>query len=170
MNALVFAFIVGQGRPVHPGGKVVLPASAASKPVTAREAREAFTKVAALLMKTNGRPLGTTSIPAADRPATRAEIVAEMARLYKAAEPAFRFTPAPTTHDASKFRIDAAQKAPLDRLVTRGAVARIGPLAVGPTLGLTPKQFGDALGFFMARVSQLSHLPSPKWTPMLQGE
>lgn len=158
-----------KGRPVHPGAKPSVSAEADNKPVTAREARESFSRVIALVTKVNGRPLGTPKIVAADRPATRSEIVAEMDRIFLAAQSGFFYTPAAVKHDASKFKIDAAQKAALDRLVNRGFVARIGPLAVGPQAGLTVKQFGDALGFFMARASQLSHLPSARWTPMLQG-
>lgn len=113
--------------------------------------------------------MGEPKLAATDRPATRSEIVGEMDRLFRAAQPGFFFTPAAVPHDPSKFKIDPAQKLALDKLVTLGFVARIGPLAVGPQSGLTAKQFGDALGFFMARASQLSHLPSSRWTPMLQG-
>jgi hypothetical protein len=173
MNAFLFAIAMQQvpaTKPVHPGQKPSAAAAADVKPVTAREARETFLRVEDLLRKVNGKPLGMPTIAAADRPVTRVEVVSEMARLYKAAEPIFKFTPAPVPHDKSKFKIDAAVAPALDRLVTRGCVARIGPLAVGPGPGLTPKQFGDAVGFFTSRVQQMVHLPSAKWTPMLQKE
>lgn len=170
MSPLLFAIVAQQGRPVHPKTAPSLPAAVATKPVTAREAREALGRAATLLTKVSGRSLGACSIPSADRPASRSEIVGEMARLYTAAEPTFRFTPASVPFDPSKFKIDPARKAALSRLVLHGCVARIGPLATGPGPGLTPKEFGDALGFFMARLSQMGHLPSPKWTPILQGD
>jgi len=160
---------VPSGRPVHPGAKPSPASEADAKPVTAREVRESFVRTIGLMEKVRGSSLGKPALPAADRPATRAEIVGEMNRLFRAAQPGFFFTPAPVAHDASVFRIDAAQKSALDKLVTLGFVAKIGPLAVGPQPGLTTKQFGDALGFFMARASQLSHLPNSRWTPMLQG-
>ena len=170
MSVLLAALVLGQA----PGGKPPRvkhkPVVVGEQPVTAREAHEAFARLGALLKKTNALPMGTPGIPLADRPATRAEMVAEMARLAKANEPAFRFVPAPVPHDPHLFNIVAAQRPSLDRLVTLGSVARIGPLAVGPGAGLTPAQFGDALGFFAARIAQMSHLPSPKWTPMLQSE
>lgn len=173
MNAFLFAVVMHQdvaGKPVHPGKKPSAVASADTKPVTAREARDTFIQVAELLRKVNGRSFGVPAIAAADRPVTRAEVLKEMVRLHKAAEPVFKFTPAPVPHDKAKLKIDAALLPALDRLVSGGFVARIGPLAVGPQPGLTPKQFGDAVGFFTSRVSQVAHLPSAKWTPMLQKE
>lgn len=154
-------------KPVHPGHKAAA-ATEDKRPITAREAGQAFDRLAGLFQKVNGVALGATTLPTSDRLATRSEIVAEMGRLMKAAAPTIRFTPAPVRHDPSVFRIDAAQRATLDRLVTLGFVARIGPLVVGPSPNLTPHEFGDALGFFMARLAQVSHLPSPKWTPMLE--
>lgn len=170
MSVLLAALVLGQvptGKPPRVKHKLVV---MGEQSVTAIEAREAFTRLGALFKRTSALPMGTTAIPAANRPATRAEIVAEMARLAKASEPAFRFVPAPVPHDARLFNVAAAQRSTLDRLVTWGCVARIGPLAVGPGTSLTPSQFGDALGFFAARIAQMSHLPSPKWTPMLQKE
>ena len=155
------------GKPVHPGRKPI-PGVSDDRPVTAREAASAFDRVANLFHRADGASLGATSIPPLDRPATRTEIVAEMDRFLRAAEPILRFTPAPERHDPSVFRIEADERIALDRLVTVGCVAKIGPLAVGPSTGLTPSQFGDAMGFFVARLAQMSHLPSPKWTPMLQ--
>jgi hypothetical protein len=172
MNAFLFTMIIGQGtdgRPVHPGRKPSQAATADGKPVTAKEVRESFVRAGELIKKVGQRSSGAPAIAANNRPATRSEVVAEMARIYKAAEPGFRFTPVSVPFDPSKFKIDATQKPALSMLVTRGFVARIGPLAVGPQPGLTTKEFGDALGFFLARLSQLSHLPSSKWTPMLQG-
>lgn len=151
-------------KPVHPTHG---PIAVSEAPVTAREARAAFARATTLLEKVNGRPLGTVSIPVAAREATRAEIVAEMGRIYVASEPTFRIVPMAVAHDAARFRIDPSQRATLDRLVARGCVARLGPLATGSKPGLSPKELGDALGFFVARLGQMSHLPSPKWTPSL---
>ncbi len=163
---LVLVVAQTAGKPVHPTRKVLAVDAA---PVTAREVRVAFVRAATLLFKVNGRALGTPRVPEADRAATRAEIVAEMGRFYTQAETTFRFIPANVRHDPTKYRMDASQRVTLDKLVTRGCVAPIGPLAVGPSAGLTPKEFGDALGFFVARLGQMGHLPSPQWTPILQS-
>jgi hypothetical protein len=32
----------------------------------------------------------------------------------------------------------------------------------------TASQFGDTLGFFLARVAETTYTPSSKWTPILQ--
>ena len=158
-------FPILQEKPAHPprtSQKVSL------APVTAREAQAAFGKLGSLLQKVGGVAYGPSSIVAEDRAATRTEIVAEMMRFYRAAEPTFRFIPALVPYSASMFKIDAAQKLSLSKLVSRGCIGRIAPLAVGPDATLTPKEFGDALGFFSARLMQMSHLPSPEFTPSLQ--
>ena len=167
---IVFALPTQGGKPIHPSHKAAEAAIEDIRPVTAREASSALRRMTGLFERVNGSKLGTVGIVPADRPATRTEIVLELDRIFRSASPNFRFTPAPTKYDPALFRIDASQRPALARLVTVGCVAKIGPLAVGPTSGLTPKEFGDALGMFMARLAQMSHLPSPKWTPMLQGD
>jgi hypothetical protein len=62
------------------------------------------------------------------------------------------------------------QRDNLEMLVRMGAVAKIGPLATGPGNVLTVPEFGDAIGFFLARMAQMTHLPSSKWTPALRKE
>lgn len=165
--ALVFQ---DQSRPKHPGAKPTVAVLKDVRPVTVHEARSSFNRCLGLLQKAIGSPLGTSKLPDANRAVTREEIVGEMTRIYAVLAPAYKFTPAPVKHDSSVFKISAAQRANLDKLVTRGCVARIGPLAVGPAQGLTVSEFGDALGFFVARVTEMTHLPSPKWTPRLQSD
>ena len=159
--------LVLQGKPVHPA-QASIPVSDAS--VTAREAREAFARYGKLIQKVNGFPLGTPGIPENELPVTRAQVVAEMARFYGVAGPTFRFIPAAVPFDAKKLRIERSQLPSLTNLVRRGFIGRVSPLAVGPSSSLTPKQFGDALGFFASRIVQMSHLPSPTFTPFLQGD
>ena len=154
-----------QGRPAHPA-QTAIPVGNA--PVSAREAREAFRRYSALLVKVNGVPLGEGTVPAVDRPVTRAEVVSEMTRLYRSSATAFRFIPADVAFDAAKFKIDAGKKPLLADLVRHGCIGRVSPLAVGPGPSLTPREFGDALGFFASRLAQMSHLPSPTFTPGLQ--
>jgi hypothetical protein len=43
-------------------------------------------------------------------------------------------------------------------------------LATGPTDSITVSDFGDAIGFFVSRVAQMSHMPNRKWTPWLRDE
>ena len=157
-------------RPVHPKPTAILAAPQETAPVTAREARDAFARLIALYGDVNGVRLGAPSIPALDRPATRGEVVAEMARLYRTAEPGIRFTPAEIRFDVSRLSIDRPSLPILRRLVARGFVGPVAPLATGPKPTLGIKQFGDALGFFGSRLAQISHLPSPAWTPMLKPD
>jgi hypothetical protein len=109
-------------------------------------------------------------IQASNQPVTRTEVVREFERTFSLAEPSFKFTPAKVKFDSSQFTLsDAESKTRLKKLVAWGAVARLGPLACGskPTLGI--HDFGDAVGFFISRVSSLTHYPSSRWTPYLNG-
>ena len=164
MIPLVFA-LATQSRPVHPTKPTVTVTQAA---VTAREAKESIGRLSALIVKVTGAPLGGSRVPAEERAVTRAEVVAEMARIYRASAIAFRFVPSPVAFDASKFRMDSAELSNLKDLVRHGCIGRLSPLAVGPGANMTPKQFGDALGFFASRLMQMSHLPDPVFTPSLQ--
>ena len=154
-----------QGRPVRPPVSRTL---TSDSPVTAREAHEAFNRWGKLLFKVNATPTGAPGFSSSDLPVTRSQVIAEMARLYKASASAIRFVPQAVPFDAAKLRIDALQMPALRTLVRLGFVGRVAPLAVGPGTSLTPKEFGDALGFFSSRLMQISHLPSPTFTPSLQ--
>jgi hypothetical protein len=53
-------------------------------------------------------------------------------------------------------------------LVRLGAVARVGPLATNKSDTIDAPDFGDAIGFFLARMAEITHQPSSKWTPWLR--
>lgn len=140
-------------------------------PVTCDEARTTFTRVESILRKALRLPgqTGIVSIPGGKSPVSRTQVVAEFSRIYEVVKPKVKLSPAPVVYDASVIKIsDAKQRANAEKLIRLGAVAKIGPLVVGPSDTLTIPQFGDAVGFFMARMAFITHMPSNKWTPGLQ--
>lgn len=141
-------------------------------PVSQAEVRAVFIRVNKILSDSElvKRPVGDPFIPDHKTPATRSQIVAELSRVYQSASPSFKVSLRPVKVDLKAIRVpDAATRRRLTTLIAAGTVARYGPLASGPGPGLTTSEFGDALGFFLARISELTNMPSSKWTPYLHG-
>lgn len=136
-------------------------------PVTLDEVRASFARLEAVLVKRHKVSIPATKLPAGSSPATRAQIVGEIVRLFDALRPKFRFTPRPPrTYDAViDARNDPALAKDLNRLIRFGMVAPVGPLATGPGPNLTPQQLGDALGFAFVQMGGMLHQPDPKWSP-----
>lgn len=141
-------------------------------PVTMSEARAVFDRAQKLMQTTLAMKAGGVSaIPTGDKPVTRTQVVTEMARLYNLVQPKVKLTPAPTAFDAKVVRLsDAKQKANLMTLIRMGAIAKVGPLATGPSDTLTVPQFGDAVGFFLSRMAYMTHMPSADWTASLKKD
>jgi len=100
--------------------------------------------------------------------ANRSHIIRTYHRQFLAAKPLFKLKPRPVVFDKSVLNTtDPATKAALEELITWGFVSRIGNIATG-TGAVTLEEFGDTLGFFLSRMSELTHQPSVKWTPFLQ--
>lgn len=141
--------------------------------VTRQEATAVFKRVAtALRIFTGGR---VKSFAPAFQPTgvlTRTELVKEFDRVFETAKPYFKFAPRPVKFDARVFSVkDADARKKLDKLVLWGCVARIGPVATAPKDELALAEFGDAVGFLLVRIAELTHTPSSKWTPaMMHGD
>jgi hypothetical protein len=104
--------------------------------------------------------------------ATREQVILEFGRLFEIARPHFMFTPRKVKYDPSILTIKKGTRAraELEVMIPLQFVAKVGPLAAGLKPTLTLKQFGDAVGFFYARIADLTHTPSSKWSPyMNQG-
>lgn len=104
----------------------------------------------------------------AARPATRAEMVAEFDRIMTMARPRFRGRPIRQVVDQPL--IDSRNPSPetraqLKRLIEWGFVGPVSPLATDPSQTLTPQQFGDALGYFMSRLADVTHTYDPRFSP-----
>jgi hypothetical protein len=140
-------------------------------PVTQAEARAVFTRAERVLRSAlNLKGSGVSPLPAGKQPVTRDQVVGEFARLYKLVGPSAKLTPRPVRFEVTRLRMSGARREDLTRLVRLGAIAPVGAVAAGPKETLTVAEFGDALGFFLARMAEITHMPSRKWTPALQDE
>lgn len=172
--ALLLVSVAGMASPQGLSGprKQSRPQASAATPVTHLEVNATLTKVEKAL---NALP-GMSAVKPLKRPnkagtASRTYIILELDRLFENAKPSFKFTPMKVRFDARALVAgakDGSMQA-LRKLVAWGCVAKVGPLATGPgpTIGL--RDFGDAIGFFVARISDLSHSPDPKYSPAMGG-
>jgi hypothetical protein len=107
-------------------------------------------------------------LQSSNRPADRQKLIGEFARLYNIAKPAFKVIPSPVAVNMKVINAsDPDVRARLLLLVKRGAVANYGTLAAGPANSMTIRQFGDAVGFFLARMAQMTDMPNSEFTPGL---
>ena len=140
-------------------------------PVTDAEARATFKRVIANLPALAGKPYSISLEPIPDdvKPVTRESVVLEFMRIYSEMSPSFKFTPRPVWYDVGLVTIKtgAARKA-LDLFIKDGFVGRVAPLATSKTDSLSVDDFGDALGFFVSRLADLTHMPDPEYTPILE--
>jgi hypothetical protein len=164
---LVGAIILAQGHEQKP-----LPKQPAESPsVTVAEVAEVGAKVEHAIRKVilAGPPAPSKASPTEARVAIRSEIVAEFYRLFSLAKPQFKYTPRPVRFDSALITISRADpnREALETLIRFGCVGRVGPLCTGTGDGLTPAEFGDALGYLVARISDLTHTPSARWSPYM---
>jgi len=139
------------------------------EPVTRDEAKKVIDQVDAALVNVMPSVKKTASSLSGSQPVTRAEVVSEFHRIFDAAKPEFKFTPRKISYDSSLLTLkDASAKTKLQSLIAWGCVDRVGPLATSGKDTLGVLEFGDAVGFLLARVAQLSHMPDPRFTPDLE--
>ncbi|MBV6458198.1 MAG: hypothetical protein HONBIEJF_01323 [Fimbriimonadaceae bacterium] len=148
-------------------------AAAPAEPVTQAEMMTVIERVEKSIRKVlriksvAQRPATSTQDKA---PASRSSLLLEFKRLYDLAKPSFRFMPPKLPVDArAKASSEAANRA-LAELVSNGFVSPVGPIAVGPEESMTLEDFADSVGFFLARVADLTHTPTRKYSPYLQGD
>ncbi|MEJ5170916.1 MAG: hypothetical protein WHU10_08010 [Fimbriimonadales bacterium] len=108
----------------------------------------------------------------ANQPLRRTEAIAALRRLFDLASPRFCFTPRFASFEASRITIPAGDpsRPALEELIRWQCVAKLGPLAAGERTTLTVDEFGDALGFCLARLADLTHMPSTRWSPYLMDD
>lgn len=136
-------------------------------PVTKREFTLIFSEVEAAMNR--GLKLAIPERKAvADKAAmSRSAMLKEFEQLLEQAKPKFTMTPRPYRFDEEliKKHNKGEDARRVMRMARLGLIAPAGPLSIGPDAGLTPAQFGDALGMFVSQIAALSHHPNPLWTP-----
>ncbi len=138
-----------------------------TSPVTVAEAHAVFRKAESLIRPLLKLPAGEViPVSASAELLDREKLVDLIAKLREVARPELKITPYPAVYDKARLTI----KGPVaESLVRDGFIADVCPLATGKQ-PLSPRVVGDTVGYFMARVCDLGHVPSHLWSPYLQNE
>ena len=147
------------------------PVSTSPAPVTRLESSVSFDRIGRLFnsvlhlsIPANGK------VQSPNSPVTRSEVIEEFARYYRLAEPTFKLTPKTVEFDVNRIKVDQPSvKKDLMMLIKRGCVASYGMLSTGTVKTVSVGDFGDAIGMFIARIAEMTHTSSTKWTPYLHG-
>lgn len=152
-------------------GLIAVAASASDLPVTKGEVNSTISRMASVLksiLKVNI----DGSMPAIEdtpKAASRIDVVHSFYALFKKCQPKFKFTPrkGPVEKIKPVKGDDTKVKQEIEELVQWGCLAPVGPVAAGPSATMKVEEFGDAVGFFLSRIAELTHNPSAKFSPYL---
>ena len=167
---LVLLSVVGLANAQKESFKVVKKKAtvSAAGDVTRAEAAQVMTKLRRACREVLGVSVSPKpTISAGKDVVSRKDILEEFATIHRAAAASFKLSPQPVSFDPKRFTV---QSPALTSLVKGGFVAKVGPLAAGKRAGVSPNELGDAIGFFVARLAEVTHLPSSRWTPYLSDE
>lgn len=138
--------------------------------VTRAEASMVFAKMASLV-KQASKVQGTVAfarVTNAKQPITRSEVLHAYFLLFQKAKPGFRLTPVPAKVDTKLFAgLTEAAKTEAKTLAQWGFIGPVGPLLTDGKPQVSVQVFGDSVGFFLARLADLTHQPSRKYSPNL---
>lgn len=174
--AALVAFVpaMGQDPPQGTPHRAVAPSAAvANSPVTRSESVAVLKKLRSIVSNVLEIPeIGKISLgEAGSAPVSRDDVALFLDKLAKICEAKFTISTArPPNLPSMANSKSAAAKAAMDRLVKGGFASRQGPLVAGPGATLRVLEYGDALGFFLLRLAELTHIPSSKFSPaLMQG-
>ncbi|MCC7436135.1 MAG: hypothetical protein IT363_15775 [Methanoregulaceae archaeon] len=145
------------------------PVTAVPGAITQSEASVVFSRIERTFSRLTRISRTLPAMPKSNNPTTRAEVLTRMIRLVDEFKGEFRFTPKRIPYDGSALTVNAPARAQVERLIAWGFVAKTSPLVTGVQETLTPVEFGDAIGLFITRMADLTHTPSPKWSPYMSG-
>jgi hypothetical protein len=106
--------------------------------------------------------------PRATTPVDREALLDELARIDDGLSAAYKLTPRQQYLDERLIKVSIKRRGEALHLVRTGFLDTLSPILVGPGKNLTVEQFAIAIGFFIARFADRSHLPSIEWSPYLQ--
>lgn len=111
----------------------------------------------------------THAVPADTKPVMRTEIVDFYHQLFLKAKAKFKFAPVLIKGDMTRISLTGLDKSKASELVQWGFVPPVAPLLTSKRADITVQQFGDSVGYFMARLAELTHKPSARYSPQLVG-
>ncbi len=98
----------------------------------------------------------------------REQILKRLDEMVMLAEPKFKFTPPKVRFIPSLVTLKSpAARQLAEKLVVLGFVDKAGSLVGSKADGLTVAEFGDAIGYFITRLAEMTHTPTRKFSPYL---
>ena len=136
--------------------------------VTQRDAAAVFAKAEQMIRSTLQLKTSLPPFAASDAGLTRDQVIGRFAQIVSLVTPKFVFnSPRLATFPSLMTFKDAHVRLQADNLAASGFVDRVGPLLTSKEPGMTASEFGDALGYFLCRVAEMTHTPSSKYSPYL---
>jgi hypothetical protein len=104
-----------------------------------------------------------------DAPATRTQVISQLHRLFEDSSAKFKYTPRMINFQPEVFTLPAgsAPRKQAEKLVRWGFMNRVSPVLTGKSESVSLKDFGETMGLFVIRSSDLLHVPSSKFSPYL---
>jgi hypothetical protein len=98
------------------------------------------------------------------------QILDELDRFERQFQPYYTLKPRTQYCNAAVVKFTGLERQKAIRLIKLGFLEPVAPMVTGPAGTLTVAQFSEAVGFFIERWSDMTHLPSVKWSPDLQRQ
>lgn len=144
-----------------------------AKPISRDEFSDVFLKVETAVQRVILKSKKTPARVAGGSSAAKTDAIAsEMGRVFTLCKGKFKFTPPMISYDKKLLSLKAgtAARKQLEILIKWGFVGKVSPLATSGSQTLTPHEFGDAVGLFLARLAELTHTPSSEWSPYMNWQ
>ena len=142
-----------------------------AEPVTCTEARNVLQQVQrAMEQSVFLKPGVLSKVAASEKPVTRMQVLDELDRLEREFQPNYALKPRVQYCNPAVIKFPGTERRKAIRLIKLGFLEPVAPMVVGPADTLTVGQFSEALGFFIERWCDMTHLPTTKWSPYLQHQ
>ena len=143
----------------------------AVSPVTELEASKVLVRLEKAVYKLLGKPIPASVPGGTAKPAPREMVLEKFSELFDVAKPKFKVTPKKIKFNPSVLTISKASplRAKVEKMIAFGCVGKVGPFVTSDKPSFTPMQMGDAVGLFMARIADLTHTPSSRYSPYMSG-
>lgn len=164
MTSLVLGILLGVS-PQEPGSHTSRPVPNLPGLLSTSELSQIMTKVDSVLVKVLKKLQKPKPLVWKPGTATRSQIFAEFDRTLTWIEPEIKFKPRMIKFDSKRL---TSVDPKLTKLIEWGFVAKVGPLATNKVESVGIADFGDALGLYLSRLADLTHMPNSLFTPSLQ--
>lgn len=168
LSLLVLSFsAMAQEGGLDSSGRKSLPTNDPS-PVTCTEAHSVFSRIEIAMAKlVKAKHVSGVGLPSGSSPITRGQVVNELDRLSRLYASHYTLKPRTQYCNEAAIKLPNDERTKAIRLIKLGFMEPVAVLAVGPKPDLTVDQLAEALGFFVERWADMTHLPSIKFTPGL---